>query len=143
MDSDTLAEFPAEARVGGGSGDEGRPSGTLESVRPGALSALLKDLARAPDSGEADAWDRALQPGLLVGKFELVQEIGSGGFGVVWEARDRELGRSVAFKAVRAGRKMAAREERLLREAEAAARLTHPNIVTLHDLGRSAQGPYL
>ncbi|MGC4001204.1 MAG: protein kinase [Anaeromyxobacter sp.] len=79
----------------------------------------------------------------MIGRFELVREIGRGGFGVVWEARDRELGRSVAFKSVRAGGAAALREERLLREAEAAAQLTHPNIVTLHDVGRCDRGPYL
>jgi serine/threonine protein kinase len=72
-----------------------------------------------------------------------VRELGRGGFGVVWEARDQELGRSVAFKAVRAKSQLGVQEERLLREAEVAARLSHPNIVTLHDLGRSECGPYL
>ncbi len=78
----------------------------------------------------------------MVGRFELVKEIGRGGFGVVWEAKDRELGRAVAFKAVLGGRPDA-HEERLLREAEAAARLSHPNIVTLFDVGRTDDGPYL
>ena len=58
-------------------------------------------------------------------------------------ARDRELGRLVAFKAVGPGGRPDLREERLLREAEAAARLSHPNIVTTRDAGRSEQGPYL
>jgi serine/threonine protein kinase/Tfp pilus assembly protein PilF len=78
-----------------------------------------------------------------VGRFEIVRELGRGGFGVVYEARDRELGRSVAFKAVAAGPNAALREERLLREAEAAARLSHPNLVTLYDVGRAEQGPFL
>ncbi|MFL5362522.1 MAG: protein kinase domain-containing protein, partial [Myxococcales bacterium] len=84
----------------------------------------------------------SLKPGSLVGRFELVKEIGRGGFGVVWEAKDRELGRAVALKALLAGRPDV-REERLLREAEAAARLTHPNIVTIFDVGRTDDGPYL
>ncbi|MBI5066593.1 MAG: protein kinase [Deltaproteobacteria bacterium] len=113
-----------------------------EVVRPGALSALLQEIASAPTPSDG-GWGAALLPGATIGKFELVREIGSGGFGVVWEARDRELGRSVAFKAVRAGGKAGLREERLLREAEAAARLAHPNIVTLFDLGRAEAGPYL
>ena len=79
----------------------------------------------------------------MVGRFELVREVGRGGFGVVYEARDRELGRAVAFKAVRPGRSLDGRQESLLREAEAAARLSHPNIVTLYDVGRSEHGPYL
>ncbi|HEX7622851.1 MAG TPA: serine/threonine-protein kinase, partial [Anaeromyxobacteraceae bacterium] len=118
--------------------DQRRPAG---AVRPGALSALLEELVRTPES--ASAWHGALRPGLVVGRFELVREIGRGGFGVVYEARDRELGRMVAFKAICAGDRPDVREERLLQEAEAAARLSHPNIVTLHDVGRSEHGPYL
>jgi TolB-like protein/tetratricopeptide (TPR) repeat protein len=112
-------------------------------VRPGAMTALLEELARAPVGAAGDGWERSLRPGAAVGRFELVAEIGRGGFGVVWEARDRELGRSVAFKAVRPGGGAGGREERLLREAEAAARLSHPNIVTLFDVGRCPEGPYL
>jgi serine/threonine protein kinase/tetratricopeptide (TPR) repeat protein len=111
--------------------------------RGGSISALLTELAREPEASLGGAWDQWLRPGAVVGRFELVRELGRGGFGVVWEARDRELGRAVAFKAVRAGDQAALREERLLREAEAAARLSHPNIVTLFDVGRSEHGPYL
>jgi len=71
-----------------------------------------------------------------------VREVGRGGFGVVWEARDRDLGRTVAFKALRAAGE-ATRERRLLAEAEVAARLSHPNIVTVLDVGRSDRGAYL
>ncbi len=111
-------------------------------VRAGELSALLKELAGLPLPGPLD-WQAGLEAGAVVGRFELVRELGRGGFGVVWEAKDRQLGRRVAFKAVRAGGGRDLREERLLREAEAAARLSHPNIVTLHDVGRTEQGPYL
>jgi TolB-like protein/tetratricopeptide (TPR) repeat protein len=113
------------------------------SVRPGQLSALLRELVRSPEGEPGSAWIQALRPGAVVGRFELVRELGRGGFGVVYEARDRELRRSVAFKAVRAGGHPEVREERLLREAEAAARLSHPNIVTLYDVERSEHGPYL
>ncbi len=114
-----------------------------EGVKPGALSALLQEIAEAPRAELGGGWGPALHPGAVVGRFELVRELGRGGFGVVWEARDRELGRSVAFKAVRAGGQASVRQERLLREAEAAARLSHPNLVTLYDVGRSEHGPYL
>ena len=109
-------------------------------VPPGALSSLLQEIAFSPADGGWAGW---LSAGLVVGRFELLREIGRGGFGVVWEARDRELDRSVAFKAVRAGEELRLREERLLREAEVAARLCHPNIVALLDVGRCEQGPYL
>ncbi len=111
-------------------------------LRPGALSALLQELAAAPRPlGEAS--DVGLRSGDVIGRFELIRELGRGGFGVVWEARDRELDRRVAFKLVRPGEQRDLREERLLREAEAAARLSHPNIVSIFDVGRSEHGPYL
>ncbi len=122
--------------------DEHTRDGGSGAVRPGALSALLQEIAAAPASA-GEGWDAGLSPGAVVGRFELIRELGRGGFGVVWEARDRELGRRVAFKAVQAGTRRNLREERLLREAEAAARLSHPNIVTLHDVGRGEHGPYL
>ncbi len=125
-------------------GETEHSDGGTASVRPGALSALLQELAAAaPSVSEPGAWDGGLRAGAVIGRFELVRELGRGGFGVVWEAKDRELGRRVAFKAVRPGARRDLREERLLREAEAAAQLSHPNIVTLHDVGRSDSGPYL
>jgi TolB-like protein/Flp pilus assembly protein TadD len=121
-----------------------RRAGEGGRMKPGAISALLRELAAPP--GDADAgstWDAALAPGAVFGRFELVREVGRGAFGDVWEARDLELGRTVAFKALRVAGGGEEREERLLREAEAAARLCHPNIVTLHDVGRTEHGPYL
>jgi formylglycine-generating enzyme required for sulfatase activity/dienelactone hydrolase len=115
-------------------------------VRPGAFSAILKELVGDDSVAEDARWHRgltAVRPGAVIGRFELVREIGRGGFGVVFEARDRELGRAVAFKAVRAGSRPNIGEGQILREAEAAAQLAHPNIVTIHDVGRSEFGPYL
>jgi hypothetical protein len=115
--------------------DEGRGS----TVEKGALSALLADLVRAPEAGGHPP----LRPGQRIGRFEIVRELGRGGFGLVYEARDGELNRAVALKVVHLGERAGPREARLLEEAETAARLTHPNIVTLYDVGRTEQGPYL
>ncbi|MBI5070734.1 MAG: protein kinase [Deltaproteobacteria bacterium] len=109
-------------------------------MQPEALSALLKELAATTDPG--DAWESFILPGEIIGRFEMVRELGRGGFGVVFEARDRELGRLVAFKAVRPGTSDLGGEQ-LEREAEAIARLSHPNLVTLFDVGRCDRGPYL
>lgn len=69
---------------------------------------------------------------VVLNRFVIERRIGSGGFGVVYEAWDGRLERSVAVKAIEqrgeAGR-------RVLREAQAAARLNHPGIVTLYELG--------
>ncbi len=114
------------------------------SEAPGALTRLLEELARAPESQLAEAWQRGLAPGEVVGRFELLREAGRGGFGVVYEARDTELGRLVAFKALRPGRALTPEQVNTLRrEAEAAAQLNHPNVVTLHDFGSCPAGPFL
>jgi serine/threonine protein kinase len=114
----------------------GAPTG----VKPGALTALLQEVAATPEKREEDPL--SLQPGIVIGRFEIIRELGRGGFGVVYEARDRDLGRHVALKIVRPG-KVAEEEGKVVREAEAIARLSHPNLITLHDVGRSEHGPYL
>ncbi len=120
---------------------EDRPSGAAR----GALSSLLAELVASPRGTPPAPWERVLRAGERVGRFELVRELGRGGFGVVFEARDRELGRRVAFKAIRPGERARdpASEELLRREATAVAQLQHPNIVTLFDVGRSEAGPFL
>src|SRR5262245_17401141 len=99
-------------------------------------------MVRAQDVA-VDTWSPDVQPGGAVGRFHLVRELGRGGFGVVYEASDGDLGRTVALKVVRPGTRIANRGNQwLLREAEAVARLNHPNIVTLHDLGQGPHGAY-
>jgi eukaryotic-like serine/threonine-protein kinase len=119
-------------------------SSSLPAPAMGALSALLAQLAVGPEQ-QNDAAAAALSPGCEVGRFTLVRELGRGGFGVVYEALDRQLGRLVAFKAIRPGTRLRTRfrQESLRREAETAAQLSHPNIATLHDAGQSEHGPYL
>ncbi len=120
------------------------PARTGETIPPGRVTALLREVARTPKVGAAEAWAASLRPGLVVGRFELVRELGQGGFGVVYEARDRRLGRLVAFKAVRPGATVAAAgDDWLQHEAEAAAQLNHPHIVQLYDAGSWEGGPYL
>ena len=79
------------------------------------------------------------------GKYRLDRLIGSGGMGAVYEAADLRLARSVAVKVMR-GRSFGDRQalRRFEREAQACARLTHPNIVTVFDFGAvGADGAYL
>ncbi len=111
---------------------------------PDRISAFLEELARAPEV-EPGSHSPGYEAGQVVGRFHLHQVIGRGGFGVVFEAFDADLQRTVAFKAIRPGRggKRAAQADWLRLEAIAAARLAHPGIVTLHDVGLAAGGPYL
>ena len=69
-------------------------------------------------------------------RFNLLEKIGVGGFGTVWKARDRELDRLVAVKIPHQRRMAAIDAEQFLREARAAAQLKHPNIVSVHEVGR-------
>ena len=97
----------------------------------GASTASTQTLA---PGGTAAAGARILE------RYRLERPLGSGGFGVVWQARDEKLERDVAVKVV-------ARDddgdERIEREARAAARLNHPGIVALYELGASRDAFYL
>lgn len=79
-----------------------------------------------------------------LGKFQLLDEVGSGGFGTVYKARDTELDRIVAIKVPRSGNLGSERDqERFLREARSVAQLRHPGIVPVYDVGQAGAVPYL
>jgi hypothetical protein len=72
-----------------------------------------------------------------LGRFELIEVVGTGGFGTVYRARDPQLDRDVALKAPRSGA-LADDDDanRFLREAKASAQLRHPNIVAVYEAGQ-------
>jgi tetratricopeptide (TPR) repeat protein len=88
-----------------------------------------------PSSGEQPT-SALLVRGALCGRYTVVEPIGAGGWGVVYKAYDPELDRLVALKVLPlpegAGE---AERARLLREGQALARLDHPNVVAVHDVG--------
>ncbi len=78
-----------------------------------------------------------------LGRFELIDRLGEGSFGTVWKARDNELDRMVAIKVPRQTGLTYADTEKFLREARTAAQLTHPNIVSVHEVGRDCESAYI
>jgi TolB-like protein/Tfp pilus assembly protein PilF len=126
--------------MSGGSDHDDTSPPAAAGVRAEAMSSLLKELLVQGTARDQPSRG-APKPGAMVGRFELIRELGRGGFGVVHEARDVQLQRPVAVKLLQAGE--AGFSEQLQREAELVARLSHPNLVTLFDVGLSQFGPYL
>jgi Tol biopolymer transport system component len=85
-----------------------------------------------------------LTAGTKLGTYEIVAQIGAGGMGEVYRARDSKLGRDVAVKILPASlSKDPERLRRFEQEARAAGQLNHPNILTLHDFGMHDGAPYV
>jgi tetratricopeptide (TPR) repeat protein/tRNA A-37 threonylcarbamoyl transferase component Bud32 len=101
-----------------------------------AKSPALEPTVASPAQLEADAAPLQLDPGATAGRYRIARKLGSGGMGTVYLADDPALERKVAIKVLR-GDRSASRSlrARLLREAHAMARLAHPHVVSVYDVG--------
>src|SRR5688572_1541905 len=110
----------------------GPPSGAAADVSSGDLATdarLALEKTRERLTGRTGEL-------VQLGRFRIVERLGSGGMGVVYTAHDAELDRDVAIKLLRSD--LAADlsgRERLLREAQSIAKLSHPNIVHVYEVG--------
>jgi eukaryotic-like serine/threonine-protein kinase len=131
--------------------------GRLDAAGVAAVDAHLDGCAAceqliatgAADATAATSLDVARQPlselarGAEVGRYRIVERIGAGGMGVVYAAHDPEMDRVVALKWMRPTSGSDESQSRLAREARALAKLSHPNVVTIFDVGRSGDELYL
>ena len=131
--------------------DCGRPlpqdDGCLHCAMGSALSAAAEFPEAGADllgseTGFASFADPVLP--MQVGRFRLLRRLGIGGMGTVYEAEDGVLGRTVALKMIR-GFHFSTKDEmvRFQREAQATARLDHPNIVPVYEIGEVEGCPFL
>jgi serine/threonine protein kinase len=78
-----------------------------------------------------------------LGRYEVVDLIGRGGMGALYRARDPRIGRYVAIKLLRRDFDTPELRDRFSREARAAGSLSHPNIVTIYDVGEDDGLPFI
>lgn len=117
---------------------------------PNDSTVTLDDPSPADGAAYASATERSgaqLRPETRIGRYIVEACIGRGGMGLIYAAYDPELGRRVALKVMRAAWLARCGGEearwRLLREAQALARLAHPNVVTVHDVGLVDEGLFI
>ena len=110
------------------------PGETLTDYGNRDALALQPTLAASP--GAADAAEPADRSGRY-GRYEILGKLGAGGMGVVYRAKDPVLDRHVALKVIgQSQRKLGSTaRDRLVREARALAKLAHPNVIAIHDVG--------
>ncbi|MGK4002667.1 serine/threonine-protein kinase [Sorangium sp. So ce1036] len=89
------------------------------------------------------ARDEALSPGARIGRFTVLSRVGQGGMGIVYAAYDAELDRRVALKLIAPGRVDPEGRARLVREAQVMARLSHPNVVPIYEIGEHGEGVFV
>ncbi len=136
--------------------DAKRPSGTqlvagipARSRRPAdipashAVATAPQPLTTDTQHSESPQVDHAtaLPPGTRIRQYELIRELGRGGMGLVYAARDLRLGRRVAIKFLRNATREVA--DRFLVEARATAQCNHDNIVIIHEVDEHAGIPYM
>ena len=114
--------------------EDNDPSRTAESD-----AATATGLAATKPGVAVDTSSGPLTYGSRVDRYVIEEVLGAGGMGIVYRARDPELGRAVALKLVRPEQaswlSSSTAKARLLREAQAMARLSHPNTLTVLDVG--------
>ncbi|NVB41252.1 protein kinase [Pseudenhygromyxa sp. WMMC2535] len=113
----------------------------LGALRGGLRLGGVEDQQRRAEV-EARLFGLSLEP-VRVGRYAIVRKLGAGGMGVVYVAYDERLDRRVALKLLRSDMSSPKAMARLEREAQAMARLSHPNVLTIHEVGTHADQVFM
>jgi eukaryotic-like serine/threonine-protein kinase len=130
--TDIPAVIAADLRVDVGAGAEQAP-------RARTLTPTPPPGAGGSDGSEVQSID--VSPGTRIGQYELIRELGSGGMGTVYLARDLRLGRRVAIKFLQSKNQDMTR--RFILEARATATCSHENIVIIYEVGHYQNNPFM
>jgi eukaryotic-like serine/threonine-protein kinase len=136
---ETMTEVPGSASAGSSGSADGDTFATTGDTHPAAPPRMSRP---AP----APARATPLGAGARIDRFVIIEQRGAGGMGVVYRARDPGLNRDVAIKLLHPPRHAGAgrgQGMRLVREAQALAQLSHPNVVTVYDVGAHEESVFL
>jgi eukaryotic-like serine/threonine-protein kinase len=109
--------------------DPGDDARERQALRAPTADKLARAVARSRIAGKLFAKHEAVK----VGRYHLLEQVGAGGMGVVWGAWDPELERRVAVKVVKP--ELTSARERIVREGQALAKISHPHVVPVYDVG--------
>jgi serine/threonine protein kinase len=122
--------------------DQGKRGRTRAAVAHSPSGLAGPDEAAAPDRiGDGSAAVLPV-PGTRIGQYEIIRELGRGGMGAVYAARDTKLGRKVAIKFL-SSENHPELTARFILEAKATAQCNHENIVVIHEVGETAGNPFM
>jgi serine/threonine protein kinase len=117
--------------------------GQVQATAPGAVAdAVAPSMVLEAEAPQPATTSTLPKPGDQIGQYEIIRELGQGGMGAVYAARDTKLGRKVAIKVLNSNDQPEL-TARFIIEAKATARCSHENIIVIHEVGDHGGNPFM